>query len=181
MVIYKSMQYKKIAYTKRAILLWSRRSSHVSGLLKLEVIVGFTQAVVSASSPSFMVSIPEAFMALLYKGNLMNILIDGKRSMMMLFKRGVVYRLRFRPPGVKDRIISIQWLSFCLLWSASSPWIFSTTMMDRSWREWSGWAKWLATGLSIHWWLMSDWCPVKCTWSAFSISPVYWMEHFYIL
>ena len=93
---------------------------------------------------------------------------------------GVVYKLRFRPSGVSDRIVSIQWLSLRFGWLVSSLRIFSNTMMERSFIERSDRVKNWATGLSVRWWLMSDWWPVKRTPSAFSVSPTYWMALFYI-
>ena len=73
---------------------------------------------------------------------------------------GVVYAFKFKPSGVNDWINSIQWLSFSFLYSASSLWIFSMTIIDRSSREWSDRVKCLATGPSICRWLMSDRCPL---------------------
>ena len=93
-------------------------------------------------------------------------------------ERGVVYGFRFRPSGVNDLIISIQWLSLHLRWLVSSLWIFSIIMIARCFIEWSNRVKCWATGLSIWWWLMFDRWPVRRTRSAFSISPMYWMVHF---
>ena len=93
-------------------------------------------------------------------------------------EKGVVYGFKFRSSSVNDQIISMQWLSFRFQWSVSSLWTFSITMTDRSLREWSGRVKCLASVLSICQWFISDQCPVRCMWSAFSISPTYWMAHF---
>ena len=46
--------------------------------------------------------------------------------------RGCGYKLRFRPSGVLDQIISMQRLSFCFRHSLSSQWIFSITITFRS-------------------------------------------------
>ena len=43
--------------------------------------------------------------------------------------RVVVHEQRFNPSWVRDLIISIQWLSFLLLYSASSLWIISITVI----------------------------------------------------
>ena len=63
---------------------------------------------------------------------------------------GVVYGVRLSPSGVKDRIISIQWLSFLFLYSLSFLWISSMTMMDKSLMEWSLRLKGFAIGFSIR-------------------------------
>ena len=94
--------------------------------------------------------------------------------------RGVVYGFKFKPSGVNNRIISIQWLSFSFLYSTSSLWIFSMTIIDSSSREWSDRVKCLATGPSIHWWLMSNRCPVSHTWSALSVLQCIGWHTFYI-
>ena len=54
-----------------------------------------------------------------------------------MVRRGRGYGLRFRPPGVCDRIISIQQLSFCLRYSPFSLWIFSITIIFKTSIEWS--------------------------------------------
>ena len=46
-----------------------------------------------------------------------------------------VYRSKFRPLGVKDRTVRIQWLSFFFLNTASSLWFFSMTMMVQGHQE----------------------------------------------
>ena len=56
------------------------------------------------------------------------------------------------------------------------PMAFKITILVRSFREWCGWLTWWATGLSRLRWLLSDRCPAKRTWSAFSVSPTYWIE-----
>ena len=91
--------------------------------------------------------------------------------------RGRGYRLRFRPSGVSDRIISIQRPSFRLRYSLSSLWILSITFTFRSSIKWSCREKCLATGFTILRCLMSDRWSAKRTWSAFSVSPTYWMTH----
>ena len=60
---------------------------------------------------------------------------------------------------------------------ASSLWITSTTIIDKSSIERSGRENCLATGLSVLWCLMSDWWPIKHTQSAFSVSQTYWIVH----
>ena len=95
----------------------------------------------------------------------------------LIVQRGRGYWLTFRPSCVRNQIISIQWLSFCLQYSLSSLWIFSVTITFKLSIECSGREKSLATGFSILLCLMSDQWPVRRTQSAFSVSPTYWIAH----
>ena len=89
---------------------------------------------------------------------------------------------RLSPSGLSEQTIVIQWLSFHLQYSMSSLWIFSIAMIERSSIKWSNRLKCLGTGISIQWWFMSNWWPVSCMRSPFSVSPtIHWIEHFCIL
>ena len=83
------------------------------------------------------------------------------------------------PSGVSVLRSKIQYcfLSFLhfllLLWSS----IFSIPITFRSSREWSGWLKCVATGLSSFFVVMSDRWPFILMCRAFSVSPTYCMLH----